>query len=127
MADCDGDKDCLITMDKESSAISSEPVSYRGRRLDIAIIPDRYDLLEEVDYDAISTMNDSGIHDESLCSSDEDSSSDDDVMIVDESNAKIRMGEYLRKRWNGQRVKRTRRVRSMEILLCRDVTCYSGV
>nr|CAB3262288.1 uncharacterized protein LOC100179265 [Phallusia mammillata] len=107
--DYDADKDVLVSLDKNSSSIPGESVSYRGRRVDIAILPNRYDLLEEVDFDLESTMNDSGIHDNSVCSSDEDDVSSNDVMIVDGENAKSTMSAYLRKQWNGQRAKRTRR------------------
>jgi len=91
--------------------VLGEKYSYRGRRVDFALLPDRYELLEEVECDESSTMNDSGIHEGSVSSSDDDDSlCAENVPIAGGDKDRAVIAKYLKKRWNGKRAKSTRKV-----------------
>ena len=117
------DKKKLITADSQESIpqLSAEPKSrkgsffqqqtsdkytYQGKKVDLALLPDKYELLEE-DVD-VESMNDSGIQDDSTLSSRPVSDcydSDDDIFREQTS-----VREKIARGWNGERAKSARRV-----------------
>ncbi|XP_026695766.2 uncharacterized protein LOC100179265 [Ciona intestinalis] len=103
------DKDRLIGESKESLPhLNADEYTYRGKRVDFAQLPDKYELLEENVCDVISSFNDSGIHDESICSSDDEERTDDVIRLHDDVKQRT-FSDYVSKQWKGRRAKRTRK------------------
>uniref|UniRef100_H2ZQF5 Uncharacterized protein n=1 Tax=Ciona savignyi TaxID=51511 RepID=H2ZQF5_CIOSA len=99
------ERDRLLGKSKES-LVAADEYLYRGKRVDFAVLPEKYDLLEESNCDIISVLNDSGIHDESFCSSDDDVA--DDVHLTDVVKRRS-FGAYVSKKWHAKRLKRARK------------------
>ena len=107
------DKDLLLVSDSvESLTNENEEFAYRGRTVHIAIVSDKYTLLEEVDHDShrlsceklpLENPQDgsNALHDE-------------EALLQHEKKKTLK--EHLAKKWRGKKAKRFRKVSNRKSL-----------